>query len=747
MFRFLLKSLILFFLYSNTSLGDIVKSIEVDGNKRVSPITIINFSNLEINQDINDNILNDTIKNLYETNFFENVELSFLNGVVKILVTEYPIVQTLSIEGIKSKSIAENIRNNLLIKEKNPFNKILVEKDVQLINNLFKKSGYYFVKVDVKILENDNSSIDIIYTIDRGVKASISKIDFIGDKKFKNKKLRSIIVSDEDRFWKFLTDKVFLNIERINLDKRLLENFYKNKGYYNVNITDVYSKLIDKEKFNLIYNIDAGIKYYFNNFEIILPDEYDQTAFNSLINFTTKLKGKYFSLNTFDTILEEIELISLNKSYEFIDISIEEEIIDNNKVNFKFSVTETENIYVNRVNILGNNITSENFIRNNLIVDEGDPLNNVLQNKSINNIKSKGIFKNVEYEIVDTDDDFKKDINIFVEEKPTGEISAGAGYGTDGSTFSFGIKEKNFKGEGIDLSTTLSLSEDSIRGSFFYTNPNFAYSEKALTTSLSSTKTDKLSDFGYETTLNEVSLGTSYEQFNNIYFSPNIIISDEVLKTTNTASNAYKKQAGSYFDTYFNYNILLDNRNQKFQPTDGFISSFSQELPLISDNSTLINTFSLTGYNELSDNMVLSSGLLIKNASAINNNDDVRVSRRLYVPSSRLRGFESGKVGPKEGEDYIGGNYVVAFNNSSTIPYFLDNSENIDLKLFLDVANIWGVDYDSSIDESNKIRSSTGIALEILTPVGPLSFSYAEAISKASTDKTETFRFQLGTTF
>ena len=144
--------------------------------------------------------------------------------------------------------------------------------------------------------------------------------------------------------------------------------------------------------------------------------------------------------------------------------------------------------------------------------------------------------------------------------------------------------------------------------------------------------------------------------------------------------------------------------------------------------------------------MVVSTGIFLKAVNSLDN-EDVRVSKRLYIPSKRLRGFESGKVGPKDGDDFVGGNYVATVNASTTLPYILEGMENVDVKLFLDVGNIWGVDYDSTLDDSNKIRSSSGLALEILSPIGPISFSYAEAITKASTDVTESFKFQLGTTF
>ena len=281
---------------------------------------------------------------------------------------------------------------------------------------------------------------------------------------------------------------------------------------------------------------------------------------------------------------------------------------------------------------------------------------------------------------------------------------------------------------------------------FDYTHPNFAYSDRALKMNLQSTVTDKLTDYGYKSSLNSVGVGTEYEQFDDVFFSPSISISNEKINTTTDASAAYKKQEGSYFDTYFKYGLTYDKRNYKFQPTDGFVSNWMQHIPVFSNNASIINGYSITTFKEPIDDMIVSAGFFGRAINSITD-DDVRVSKRLYAPSSRLRGFQRGAVGPKDGDDYVGGNYVATINASTTVPYILQTMENMDLKLFLDVGNVWGVDYSSSVDESNKIRSSTGVALEILTPVGPLSFSYAEVITKAGTDKTESFKFQLGTTF
>ena len=743
MLKIVLYTLILFLKFSLVS-GEIIKDFDISGNNRVSKSTIINFSDLKKGQDVTDSDLNDSLKKLYETSFFRDVKISINQNLVTIKVSEYPIIQEIIIEGIKRKETVKELKEQVSLREKSPFNQTLIKNDLNKILNIFKNSGFYFVEVDVQIQNNDNETVNIIYKINRGEKATIKEIKFIGNKIYKDRKLHSVITSEEDKFWKFISKGKYLNIERINLDKRLLRNFYLNKGYYQVQIKDAYSKIIDNENFVLTYNIDAGKKFNFGKLSLNLPPDFDSKKFKKLNKIFKKLENSNYSYSRIEKILKEIESISLIENYEFIDAEVLE-TINNNKIDFVFNIKETEKVFVEKINILGNNITAEEFIRDNLIVDEGDPFNKVLHQKSVNNLKSSGLFKTVESKITSNEQN-NKIIDLIFEEKPTGEIFAAAGVGSEGSTFSFGIKENNFNGKGIKLSTNVALSEDSIKGIFDYTHPNFAYSDRALTTSLESTVTDKLSDYGYKSSLNSIALGTRYEQFDDLFFSPSISISNENLETTTDASSAYKKQEGSYFDTIFRYGLTYDKRNFKFQTTDGYISSWIQHIPLASSSPSILNGYTLTAYSEPIDDMIISTGFYGRAINAIDG-DDVRVSKRLYAPSSRLRGFESGSVGPKDGDDYVGGNYVATINTSSTIPYILQTQENMDLKLFLDIGNVWGVDYSSSVADSDKIRSSSGVALEILTPVGPLSFSYAEVITKADTDKTESFKFQLGTTF
>ena len=252
--------------------------------------------------------------------------------------------------------------------------------------------------------------------------------------------------------------------------------------------------------------------------------------------------------------------------------------------------------------------------------------------------------------------------------------------------------------------------------------------------------------FGYKTNDTGFLVGTRFEQLDDLFIAPNISMNYESIETSSTASSLVKKQEGSYFDVEGKYVIDYDKRDQRYQPTDGFLSSFSQKIPFnVGDNQTIVNSYEYTTYHEYLEDIVGSISFFGMNANSFGD-EDVRISDRLYIPSRKLRGFEAGKVGPKDGGDYVGGNYVTAINVTTNLPIF-QSLETMDFNLFYDAANVWGVDYSSNVDDSNKIRSSTGVALDWYTPIGPMSFSFSQHITKKSTDTTESFRFNLGTTF
>jgi len=726
--------------------AEIIKDIKVKGNKRLSKESIMVFGQINLNKNYSQNDLNNILKNIYETNFFKNVSFKVIDSILEITVLENPIIESIEIKGIKSNNINKTLLERLKLKNRMSYVETEFLSDLNLLKNTVKSIGYYFANVETKSILNENlNSIKLIYDVDLGKRAKISEVEFIGDKNVKDGKLMNIIASEESRFWKFISQSIYLNSDRIALDKRLLINYYKNNGYYDVKISNSFVEFKNNGSFKLIFNINSGEKFQFNKMELVLSDDYESKYFDKIVSSLRKLENEEYSINKIEKILRQVDKIALSKQYEFIDATLSETIVDNNKLNISVSLVDTEKFYVEKINILGNEFTIDEVIRNSLIVDEGDPFNEILFNKSINNIKSKNIFRIVEPKISPGSTSNFKIIDITVEEKPTGEISLGAGVGSAGGTIGGGVKENNFLGKGIKLNTNLQVSESSIKGLFVYEKPNFNYSDNTLFTSVRSTSTDNLTQFGYKTSDIGFSLGTTFEQFENFYFSPEINTSYEKLETTSDASANFKKQEGDYLDTYFNYSLTYDLRNKRYRPDEGFKNTFYQELPLYSENYELVNSFESIYYNKIYSS-VTKIGFYGKVVNTLGD-DDVRVSKRLYMPGSKLRGFEVGKIGPVDNNDFVGGNYASSINFSATLPQLLPSFQNSDISFFIDLANVWGVDYDSSISNNSTIRSATGFALDLRTPIGPLNFSLSQPITKASTDITESFRFNLGTTF
>jgi len=743
-FKLIIISMFVFILSMSNLKAETINKIIVEGNDRVSIETIIMFSGVSVNDDLSENNLNQVLKQLYGSNFFELVSAKIENNILRINVKEYPIIQNVIYEGIKSSEMLEKIKKKVNLKSRSSFNEILLIKDKENIASKLKNLGYYFAEIDTSVLELSDNKVNLVFNISLGKKAKIRKISFIGNKIYKDKKLKSIILSEEYKFWKFLSGKKFLNESMIEYDKRLLKNFYLNKGYFNVVINSSFAKMINDQEFELVFNIEANPKLYFGKLKLNLPTDFSQSNYVSLDKFFDKLENEPYSLFRVENILEKIENITVNEQYESIKATVEETIIDN-RINISFNIEETERMFIERINIFGNNITKESVIRNQIEIDEGDPFNSILYTKSLNNIKSLNFFKSVDGEVLEGNKFNSKIINISVTEKATGEIFAGVGTGTSGSNLSFGVKENNYLGTGVLVDSNLSLSETKVKGKLFISNPNYKNSDKSLNLNLESSIDDRLSTSGYKSNVTGFSMGTKFEYLDDLRFglsTKNII---EKITVDSKASAKQKKQEGNYFDNFLGIDFNYDKRNQKFQTTSGFFSNYSIDIPIVSDTNTLKNTYNYKIFKELYEENVSTISLLLKSSNSISG-DNVKLSERLYIPGRRLRGFEAGKVGPKDGSDYVGGNYISTINATTTIPRILENMQSIDIVMFADAGNVWGVDYNSSL-ETDEIRSSVGVGLDWLTAIGPLTFSFAHPITKAESDVTETFRFNLGTSF
>ena len=406
--KILLKTifLILFF-FSSHVFSDIIKKIEIIGNDRISDETIKLFIKVDLEDEINEVKLNEILKDLYQTDFFKDINVNFKDQILSIQVQENPIIENIIFEGIKSNRILDIIKEETSVKSRSSYNEIILKKEEIKIENVLKNLGYYNSNIETLVEQKKNNLVNITYNIDLGKKSKIKKITFIGNKIFKDKKLRRVISSNEYKFWKFISGRKYLNQNLVSFDERLLRNFYKNNGFYNAEINSSFAKMLDNYTVELIFNINAGPKISFGDLKLNLPSDFDEENFDPIKKLFSEVKGKPYSINIIDKILDEIDAITTLEQYKFIKANVVESL-DQNSINLLFNVEEGEKIYVDKINIFGNTVTAETVIRNQLMLDEGDPFSEILFNKSINNIKSLNIFKTVNANLQNNDKTIQK---------------------------------------------------------------------------------------------------------------------------------------------------------------------------------------------------------------------------------------------------------------------------------------------------------------------------------------------------
>ena len=738
-------TLITLFILNITILkADVVNDLVISGNKRVSDETIKIYGEIDISKDITENELDKILKNLYSTNFFEDVKVQIKNNKLEIILKEYPVINQLILIGEESNKYKELIKKTIRLKEKKSFIKSFLAKDLETIKKLYSSLGYNFSKVEAKIKTNESDNLDLIIEINRGGKTKISSINFVGNKVIKAKRLREIIASEENKFWKFISRNTILSENLISLDRRLLINYYKSIGFYDIKINSNIAEIKKDGNADLIYTIQEGNRYTINKISTNVDSVFDKKLFFPLNESYERYVGTFYSPFKIKKLLDELDELIVKNNLQFVEHNVQE-ILESDSINIVFNVFEGEKTLVERINITGNDITNEDVIRGELVLDEGDPFTKINLDKSIAEIKERNIFKDVNYEILDGSEQNLKIINLNVEEKPTGEISAGAGVGTNGGTIAMTVKENNWLGQGKNVVFEIELDEESLAGTLSYKDPNYDFLGNSINYSISSERNDK-PDQGYENSIISASLGTSFEQYRDIFAFLGLSASYDDLRTQGTASSALKKQAGTFSELSGTYSFTYDGRNRAFKPTSGSVVSFGQSFPFYADKNFIGNDLRFSTYKTISEDVIGATKFYLSTVNAIGS-DDVRLSKRRSLSSKRLRGFERNKVGPVDGSDHVGGNYAAALNFETSLPNLLPDGMNTDVGLFLDFGNVWGVDYDSSIAGSNKIRSSTGIMASWTSPLGPMTFTLSQNLSKADTDKTESFNFQLGTTF
>jgi len=718
------------------------EKIIIQGNKNISSSTIKSLAPNDI-QSLKPNVVNNYQKKLYETGFFENIKIEIKNDSLYVSVLENPLINFFYLDGIKKKELNNKVFDLIKIRENTIFQKYIINNDIKNINNFLNNIGYLNNKISTQIIKIENNKVNIFYNIELNEKFKINRIFFIGDKYFKSSTLKDVIYLSEHGWWKFFSSSTTPSESFINYDISNLKKFYLNEGFYDVQINSNTIRLVNNNQVNLTYSINAGKKYYISEVKLI---DNSRVLKDENINFIQKkfkvIKDEIYNQSLIKELSNDI---SKYLSDSNLDLNLDFEVIKNSneKLILSFFINEIlDKKIIDKIIITGNDITDDFVIRNNLLFSEGDFFNKNKLNDSIAKLKGKNLFEKVDYDLLNLDEN-RLQLTIKVIEQPTGEISAGAGGGTNGVAISGSLNERNFLGKGISVNSNVNIGTQRAFGSIRYSNPDFKNSGNTLSTSVFVENND-FENTSYENKIIGTSVSLYYEIYDKLYFQPGIAADLDSLSAHSDASALIKKREGDFYTTKLFYNLSKNTKNRDIQATDGYVFGAGQDLSFLSDIPYIKNRIFGSYYNEYIENFV---GSIRYRAEAINGFDeDIKYSDRLFVSNNYLRGFANKGIGPKLENDFIGGNYAFYTSFSSTIPNGLPEKWNATTNIFFDVANVWGVD-DKSTDDSNQVRSSLGLGFSWVSPLGPISFTYAKPISKANTDDVENFNFNIGSAF
>ena len=753
----------------------VVARIVVQGNERIEAGTVLSYLPIAPGDTVDAARIDVALKTLFRTDLFSDVKIDLqANGDLVVRVVENPIINRVIFEG-NSALKEDKLKDEVTIRPRGIFTRAKVQGDVQRIIELYRRSGRIGVTVTPQIVELPQKRIDLIFKIDEGPKSGVLSLNFLGNSAFSDGDLADVIVTEESHWYKFLSNNANYDPDRIEYDKEQLRKFYRNKGYYDFRVVSAVAELApDKNGFVITYTVDEGPRYRFGKLTVETElKKLDGTVLQQLLPVR---EGELYQDELIEQATDALTFAAGAAGFAFVDVRPRYvPNRDTRTVDVVFQVKEGPRVYIDRIDIVGNTRTLDYVIRRELNLSEGDAYNRVLVERSRNQIRSLGFFKDVTIDEVPSGQPDRTTLRVTVEEQPTGELSFSAGYSSvDQLVIDLGISERNFRGRGQNVRARVSVGSLRQQIDFSFTEPRFLGRDLRAGVDLYSYRYN----FSNQTSFDTASIGggvrLGFPLTQNASMSlrytlrSDEVIIDDYLCDNNLLSPSLCDQRGSYITSLIGYGLRIDRRNDPVRPTRGFFVDLSQDMAGIGGDVNYLRTEVGGGwYHGFNKDFVLSvSG----NAGYIDGwaGDSVRINDRFYKGGNSFRGFEVAGIGPRElrREDALGGKAYAIGTVELTVPTFLPEQYGIKAALFTDFGTVGmlddvdKVDINGAVDmncglASNEacirddlsLRASAGLSVFWKSPMGPIRFDFSQILAREDYDKTETFRFSTSTRF
>ncbi|WP_333817778.1 outer membrane protein assembly factor BamA [Tabrizicola sp.] len=729
-------------------------NVEIQGNERVDAATILNYAGIRRGQEVSAAQLNDAYQRIVNSNLFEKVDLVPQGSTLVIKVVEYPIVNVISIEGnkrLKDEKLSELIKSQ----PRRIYSPAQAEADAAAIAEAYRVAGRLAASVTPKIIRRNDNRVDLVFEISEGKVVENERISFVGNKDFSDRRLRQVLQTKQAGFLRNLIQRDTYVPERLELDKKMLTDFYLSRGYIDFQVLDASAELSrERDATFVTFTVREGLSYDIGKVTTVSEVEgVDAAEFEAVQKIRP---GQTYSPLLIDNNVTRMETLALKKGLNFI--RVEPRITRNQRgqvVDVEFAIMRGEKIFVERIDIEGNTTTLDQVVRRQFRTVEGDPFNPREIRQAAERIRALGFFADAQ---VNADQGSSPDqvvVNVDVEEQPTGSLSFGMSYSvSNGVGFNIGFSESNFLGRGQGLALSISTASANQSSSFSFTEP--ALLGRDLRFKVNGFYRTSESDYSYYDTRNiGFSTGIGFPLGDESSLDLRIGVAEDKIYnyTGDSAILAAEADRGALKTFSLGYSYEYDNRITGLNPKGGVLLRFGQDFAGLGGDTEYIKTTALALVETKVWNEEVTLRAVFEGGAITSTGDNVtRVTDRFFG-NGKIRGFEPNGIGPRDltatNNDALGGNMFAVARFEADFPLGLPEEYGITGGAFMDVGSVWSLDNTNggAVDDSFIPRATVGVSIFWTTPIGPLRFNFSHAVKKEDYDKEQTFDLTISTKF
>lgn len=737
----------------------VISEIEVRGTQRIEADTVRSYLTIAPGDAYDEAAVDASLKTLFATGLFSDVSVSRRGNALIVNVVENPIINRIGFEGNKrldDDKLGEEVR----LRPRVVYTRAKVRADVQRLLELYRRSGRFAAQIDPKVIQLPQNRVDLVFEISEGPKTKVSKINFVGNRRYSSGDLRDEIATRESRWWRFLTSDDTYDPDRLAYDRELLRQFYLSKGYADFRVISAVAELSpDKKEFFITFVVEEGVLYRFG--EIDVESEIRDLDPELLRPLVKTKSGKKYNAKQIDDTIEAMTEVAGEKGYAFVDIrprvrrDRKEQLI-----NITFRVLEAPRVYVERIDIHGNVRTLDKVVRREFRLIEGDAFSSSGIRRSRQRVKALGFFKEVEIEQLPGSLEDRTIVDVSVQEQSTGELSLNVGFSsTENFIAGFGISERNLLGKGQSLRANFSISSRRTQIDLGFTEPYFLDRQIAAGIDLFAREADFRRESSFIQTTIGGGLRAAFPITEYLTMGTRYTLRRDKVEGVSSSFNRFLRAAeGTFTTSSIGYSIIYDNLDDRLDPTEGHRAIFSQDFAGLGGNvKYLRNRANYDYYIPIGEKWVLKFGG--EGGYILGVGEDVRLSDRFFPT---IRGFEPRGIGPRDrtSEDALGGNLYYSGTTELLVPLgSAANELGLKSSVFVDAGALFSVDEEDIFDpvtgdllqeivgDTAKPRVSVGVGFSWNSPFGPFRIDFAKALVKNDFDQTEFFQFNISNRF